>query len=243
MPDDTPPAPLPLYLLHGALGDGAQCATLLPHLPASVAPALVEFEGHGGTPFADTPTLRIERLAAAVVGAMDHAGVARAGFFGYSMGGYVALWIARHHPERVAAIVTLGTRLRWSPEIAARETSRLDPITIRAKVPRFAAALEARHSAAGWETLLAATAAMMHAMGDAPPLDADALRGITAPVRLMVGDRDATVSLEETAEAREWLPRGELEVLPATPHPFEQAPAARVARSVAETMAAVVGAK
>jgi hypothetical protein len=38
----------------------------------------------------------------------------------------------------------------------------------------------------------------------------------------MVGDRDAIVTLEETAAAARSLPAGELAVLPNTAHPFEQ---------------------
>jgi hypothetical protein len=45
----------------------------------------------------------------------------------------------------------------------------------------------------------------------------------------MLGDRDTTVSLDETAAAVRALPQGELAVLPRTPHPLEQADAARLA--------------
>jgi hypothetical protein len=41
-------------------------------------------------------------------------------------------------------------------------------------------------------------------------------------VRVMVGDRDAMVSVEESAAAARALPAGELAVLPRTPHPIEQ---------------------
>ena len=43
------------------------------------------------------------------------------------MGGYVALHLALHHPERVQRIVTLGTKFRWDPVTAEREAARLDP--------------------------------------------------------------------------------------------------------------------
>ena len=37
-----------------------------------------------------------------------------------------------------------------------------------------------------------------------------------------MGDRDTMVSIEETLDAYRALPAGELEVLPATPHPMER---------------------
>ncbi|MND05131.1 hypothetical protein D3C83_257350 [compost metagenome] len=48
------------------------------------------------------------------------------------------------------------------------------------------------------------------------------LSGVQQRVRLMVGDRDNVVTVDETAAAARVLGRGELSVLPNTPHPFEQ---------------------
>ena len=49
----------------------------------------------------------------------------------------------------------------------------------------------------------------------------ETLRVVTHPVRVMVGDRDATVSVEESAAVARILPAGELAVLPRTPHPID----------------------
>ncbi|HEY7395857.1 MAG TPA: alpha/beta hydrolase [Gemmatimonadaceae bacterium] len=149
--------------------------------------------------------------------------LSRAEFFGYSMGGYVALRLAAESPNMVSSIATLGTKLAWSPDFAARETSRLDPVTIRAKVPKFADTLERRHAGAGgWETVLTRTAALMTELGRQPTVDASVISRITQPTRLMVGDRDNVVTIDETAAAARGLSSGELCVLPGTPHPFEQ---------------------
>jgi pimeloyl-ACP methyl ester carboxylesterase len=149
--------------------------------------------------------------------------IERAAVFGYSMGGYVALLLAAESPELVTSVATLGTKLAWTPDVAARETSRLDAATIRAKVPKFADMLERRHAAAGgWETVLAKTAVLMTELGDRAIVDTDVLSRIHQPVRLMVGDRDNVVTVDETVVAVQTLERGELGVLPKTPHPFEQ---------------------
>jgi pimeloyl-ACP methyl ester carboxylesterase len=63
------------------------------------------------------------------------------------------------------------------------------------------------------------------------------LAAVACPTRICVGDRDATVSLDECAAAMRALPRGELAVLPATGHPLEHADPARVAREIAEVHA------
>jgi len=194
---------------------------------------VVELEGHGATPLSKGP-LRIESFAAAVVGAMDGANVGRADVFGYSMGGYVALYLAATFPDRVGRVATLGTKLAWTREIAARECAMLDATTIRAKVPKFAAALEARHTAAGWEALLASTAELLRELGARPRVTDDMLASIRQPARIAVGDRDTTVTIDECVVAVRRIPNGELEVLPRTPHPFEKAPIERVTRSLAE---------
>ena len=225
-----------LILLHGALGDSSQLASLTARLGSTRHIAVLELEGHGKAPFRDRP-LRVETLAEAVVEEMNARGIQRADFFGYSMGGYVALQVAATHPDRVDRVATLATKFAWSPEIAARETAMLDVATIRAKVPKFAAALEARHTGAGWEALLAQTADLMRALGAHPLLNETVLASIAKPVRLGVGDRDTTVSIDESAAAARELPQGELEVHPRTAHPFEKAPLDRIARSIDEFLA------
>jgi pimeloyl-ACP methyl ester carboxylesterase len=222
-----------LLLLHGALGARSQYDALLPLLAGRGPVAALDFEGHGGRPAAGRP-FRIEHFAENVRDHLAEHGAERAAIFGYSMGGYVALRLAATHPALVSAVFTLGTKLAWTPETAEREVAQLDPAAIAAKVPRFAQALAARHTAAGWETVLRETAGLLRELGARPPLGPEVLASIACPVRLAVGDRDATVGLDETRDAMRRLPRGELEVLPATPHPFERAPLARLAFSLGE---------
>lgn len=214
-------------LIHGALGSASQLAPLASRLGDAVL--CVELAGHGDTPSTDA-AYDIRAFAADVLRAMDARGIARASLFGYSMGGYVALVLAADHPGRVDSVATLGTKLAWSPDVARRETSRLDPDAIRAKVPNFAELLERRHAGAGgWEGVLHRTSALLRGLGDAPIVDDALLARIQQPVRLMVGDRDTVVSIDETAAAAKKLTRGELAVLPGTPHPIEQADVALLA--------------
>jgi pimeloyl-ACP methyl ester carboxylesterase len=213
---------LPLILIHGALGSAAQMAPLADHLRGTRPVHVVELEGHGATP-ATHDTFAIDHFADQIRGFLSRHDIERAAFFGYSMGGYIALRLAAESPDLVSAVATLGTKFAWTPDVAARETSRLDPATIRAKVPTFADALERRHAGAGgWETVLARTAALMTELGRQPTVDNSVLSRVTQPTRLMVGDRDNVVTIDETATAARSLSSGELCVLPGTPHPLEQ---------------------
>ena len=210
-----------LLLLHAALGARSQFDALARELAPSYTLHSLDFEGHGDEPPTDR-AFSIESFADNVLAYLDRAGLASVDIFGYSMGGYVALYLARTHPERIGRVFTFGTKLRWDPAIAAHEVRFLDASKIREKVPQFAATLEARHRVAGWETVLEKTAAMMIALGGSAPLGNDDFAAITHRVRIGVGDRDTTVGPEESAGVYRLLPNAELQVFPSTPHPFEK---------------------
>lgn len=226
-----------LLLLHGALGDGRQLAPLAAALGDAVQPHLLEFEGHGATA-SESSSLSIEQLADDVLAYLDANGIERAHAFGYSMGGYVALHLATRHPARLGRITTLGTRFDWTPDVAAREGGMLDARVLAQQVPRFAQALMERHTAIGWEQVLERTRQMMIAIGDAPLLTQERLRSVEHTVLLMVGDRDTTVSVEETARVARSMPHGSLAVLPRTPHPVERAAVPLLASLVGDFLAA-----
>ena len=211
-----------ILLLHGALGSGSQLAPLSDAVAPRFRVHRLDFEGHATSPHGNRPFC-VAHFVQNVLDLLDANGVERASFFGYSMGGYVALALALEHPARVAKVATLGTKFRWDPDTAAREATRLDPATIRAKVPRFADTLEARHqTAGGWELVLSRTADFLRDLGARPILTDETLGTIRHPVRVIVGDRDNTVSVEESTAVSHALGAGSLTVLPNTTHPIEQ---------------------
>ncbi|HTE48101.1 MAG TPA: alpha/beta fold hydrolase, partial [Gemmatimonadaceae bacterium] len=120
--------PTTVLLIHGALGNAAQVEPLRALLDDAHDVHVIELDGHGDTPPADEK-YSIDRFANGIRHFMTGRGIERAAFFGYSMGGYVALQFAAESPELVTSVVTLGTKLAWTPEGAARETSRLDAAT------------------------------------------------------------------------------------------------------------------
>lgn len=194
----------------------------------------LNFEGHAGAPSRGRP-FRVKHFVENVLDFMRQERIERANVFGYSMGGYVALSLALSHPERVDRIATLGTKFRWDPATATRESARLDPAAIRTKVPRFADALAARHEAAGgWEAVLARTADFLRDLGEHPVLRDENLTRIPHPVRVIVGDRDNTVSVEESEGVAALLSSGSVVTLEDTPHPIEQVPVEVLAATLRE---------
>jgi pimeloyl-ACP methyl ester carboxylesterase len=229
-----------LLLLHGALGDHTTFTPLLPVLAAHGLTDVhaLDFEGHGARAAADRP-FRLEHFAENVADWLEGHGPEPVDVFGYSMGGYVGLLLAAQQPTRIRSVFTLGTKLAWSPEVAADAIRQLDPVRVAEKVPAYAATLAARHTAAGWEQVMRGTADALVALGASPLLTPEVMARITSPVRLALGDRDVTVALGELRDAIGQLPRGSAEVFPDTPHPLERAPMERLARAIAEFSGAV----
>lgn len=209
-----------LLLLHGALGSAATMQPLSQSLAPYFTLHTLDFGGHGGSPL-PPQSFRIETFAEEVLQFLDQHGLQEVDVFGYSMGGYVALYLALHYPTRIRRIFTLATKFAWSPETAMKETKMLQPDKIQEKVPAFAAKLASRHAPTDWREVVRHTAEMMTQLGQQPLLTADTLPQISVAVRLSVGDRDNMVSLEETAWAYKLLPKGSLLVLPDTEHPIE----------------------
>jgi pimeloyl-ACP methyl ester carboxylesterase len=101
-------AELPLVLLHGAFSSiEPDFAQMLPIFAKSRRVIAVEQQGHGHTADIDRP-LRTELMADDTLALLQHLGIEKVDFFGYSMGGDVAMKIAYHHPERVRKLVAAG---------------------------------------------------------------------------------------------------------------------------------------
>ena len=95
----------PLILLHGAFS-GAQSSfgRYQAQLAKRRRVIALEMQGHAHTADIERP-LRVATMAQDVVGALPALGIEQADFFGYSMGGGIALEIGIHHPQVVRKLV------------------------------------------------------------------------------------------------------------------------------------------
>jgi pimeloyl-ACP methyl ester carboxylesterase len=211
----------PLLLLHGAISSRKQFDVLLPFLSDRFEVHTFNFQGHGGSETPGDP-FSIPLFASSVLRYLDEKKISATSIFGYSMGGYVALYLAAHHPVRVSKIFTLATKLEWTPQIAERETKQLNAEKIAEKVPAFAATLEKIHLPQDWKKVLEKTSAMLLGLGKQPVLTEKDFRQIEAPAIIGIGEMDKMVSVEESENAARHLKNGKLLVLPATQHPFEK---------------------
>ena len=209
-------------LLHGALGSSSQLLPLKTQLEnIGHIVYTLKFSGHGGQPFSENG-FGIEIFAEELLQFLNSQKIERINIFGYSMGGYVALWLAHQHPERFQKIITLGTKFDWSPESAAKEVKMLDPEKLQEKVPAFAETLKQRHLPNDWKILLQKTAEMMLTLVNKPPLTDEVLKQIKIPTMICQGEMDAMADINYTKQVAGYLPQAECKMLAKTPHPIEK---------------------
>ena len=96
----------PLILLHGVSGHAETWVRNVAVFGRNFRVHAIDMLGHG---FTDKPRIdySIRALAEHVLDFLDAIGAPRAHFVGQSLGGWVAGWLAVHHPDRVASFVSV----------------------------------------------------------------------------------------------------------------------------------------
>src|SRR5262252_1279591 len=216
----------PLVLLHGSMGTIDSCfAGLLPALAAARQVIAVELQGHGHT--ADIPRpLSYQQMADDTAAVLRALGVDTADAAGYSMGGGVALQLAMSRPGMVRRLVFAGgTSYRRDglyPEMLAEPGPA--PEDLNGSSWHQAYLRVAPHPGA-WTTLVAKVLELDRTFEGWPP---GAIRAMTAPALLIIGDSDI-VRPEHTMEMfrligggvigdMAGIPASQLAVLPGTSH-------------------------
>lgn len=222
-----------VLFLHGAIGAAHQLLGLEEGLADSFSVHRLNFSGHGGSSLT-ADNFSIKFFASEVLDFLDKKEINNINIFGYSMGGYVAMYLAKFHPDRINKIITLATKFNWDETIAANETKMLNAEKIEEKLPEFAATLQKRHAPNDWKIVLEKTAAMLIEMGEDNPLKPADYPVIQHPVLLILGDRDKMVTLNETVNVYKLLPKAQLAILPNTSHPIEMVNTNRLAFEIRE---------
>lgn len=214
----------PIVLLHGWGLSAAVWAPLRAHLSPAQAIHAPDLPGHGSAaPAGDTLASWADALVATLP---DQALVV-----GWSLGGMLALHIARHYPQKVARLVLIDTTPRfvqaddWLPALSAatladfRHNFDADP----AATQRRFVALQSLGDAARKNVSASLTAALTAADDKQPALATglrllaetdlrDAVPAITQPVRLLHGGEDKLMPVAAAEWLADTLPNARLSV-------------------------------
>lgn len=215
-------SPTHFLLLHGALATETEMLPLKERLlEKGHMVHTLTFSGHGEN--AKLSEFRIEIFAQDIENFIEQKHLTNVHLFGYSMGGYAALYYQAHSENpQTSAITTYGTKFDWSPESVKKEIPKLDPKMIASKAPPFREKLIELHGE-HWEKILSNTAHMMEHLEKLDGLTKIDLESISIPVVLMLGENDKMVTTAETEMIANQLPKATMLHVPASPHDFAKA--------------------
>ena len=215
----------PLVVLHGAFMTVELMGKLVPELARSRQVIAVEFPGHGHTADIDRP-LTYEHLADDTAALMRHLRIGAADVYGYSLGGGAALQLAIRHPELVRRLVLVSASYTSDgvyPEVFAA-IEHITPELFDGTPWRAAYDRTAPHPEA-FPALVAKMKQLDMTPFAWPP---EAVRAITAPTIIVIGDSDGTRPEHAVEMFRlrgggvfgdlAGLPAAQLAVLPGTTH-------------------------
>ena len=211
-----------MVFLHGALGTSKDLSGLMTLMQEKGHETLTfDFAGHG-TASRWPDEFRIDLFARELEKYLTDHKLEDVVLFGYSMGGYVALYHAANFPgTKVSQIITYGTKFNWSEKAVSRELPMLDPEHLREKFPTYADSLIDKHGER-WKALMRSTAHMMQNLERLDGLTREDLHDIEVPVTVILGDQDRMVSSEETHLTASWLHHAQVKTLTHSKHELER---------------------
>ena len=210
-----------LLLLHGAIGDSETLDPLVEALETDFDVHVPDLPGHGGKS-AMTMSGGINALSRFLDNYINEQELDNPFVWGYSLGGYMALYHALVFPHVIKRLMTCGTKFNWNPEEAAKQVKLLNGDAIEIKVPAFAEVLKERHGPRHWKSVLKHTADLMTDLGLHPLLTPETVKQITIPVCITVGSEDQMVTRSESELMAQSLPQGEFKLLDGLPHAIEK---------------------
>lgn len=201
----------PVILLHGGLVTSETWGNLAPILAKRHQVILIDSRGHGRSELG-TQALSYRLLASDVLAVMDELRIRRADIVGWSDGGITGLELALNSPTRVLKVVAYA---------ANADLSGVDPGATSAPIFKqfgSVAAADYRRLSPTPEGFGALAGAVRTLWSSQPNYTAADLGKITAPVLVVVGERDEGIRRAHTEYLARTIPNAELSVLPAVSH-------------------------
>ena len=227
-----------MILLHGSNSWAREMLVFAEYMrPYESKAYLPNLLGHGGRPVPEKFT--IADFARDVIAYMDDQGVQRDILAGMSTGGYVALYLAHHYPERFEGIVAIATKYIFDEETVKHYTYLLSVERLGQpgypRIPQFLL----NHHPQDWREIATRNRAMYFALGVKPEVTEDDLRAINVPVLAITGEQDPLVPVKETQALAGLIPRCDVLLVKGSSHPITSLPLDATCQAIAAWMAKV----
>lgn len=231
--DKSKPA---ILFLHGALGTAQDMESLMGLLrEKGQATYAFNFSGHG-LGAAEPAEFRIDLFARDLEKFLKDNQLKNIVVFGYSMGGYVALYHkANYEDSPIGRIFTYGTKFNWSEKAVSKELPMMNPDHLLEKFPHFAESLKQKHGDR-WKQLLRSTAHMMQNLERLDGLTREDMSEIDVPVILILGDQDRMVTSEETHLTSSWLHHSQVKTISHSKHELERSNLKEIADLIVDNL-------
>ncbi len=221
-----------LVMLHGAAGcTTLETAPLMHRMKTQFHVIAVDLRGHGASSAIDTP-ISFEAFTTDILALLDALSLEDTALFGFSMGGNVALDVARRAPDRIRAVAAHGANVTWTDERAADMQARLDADTLAKKSERLVQHLSAHHD--NWDRLFRRMHDWVATLPEQTPDMQAMAEEVTVPTLVSCVDRDDLFSLKETLTLHALLPNARLDVFRGSHHALPLAPLDRMAPTLAD---------
>lgn len=205
-----------LLLIHGALGNSTEFDTIQAVLEKRYSVFVYDIPGHG-TRSQELNSFTLDNLRNDLDEFIYQLGDVF--IFGFSLGGYLALDAALRKTKNILGIVTLGTKLNWSPAIAEAEVNTLNVDFLTTKAASFYDYLEQLHGT-HLNDLLTKTRTFIHSIGEQPLMNDKSTQQLTTPIRITRGGKDKMVTREESQKMAECSSNGLYFEIPSFIHPM-----------------------
>ncbi len=182
-----------LLLSHGFAATSAMFAASLPALTVGNQVLTWDIRGHGdsGDP-AGQACYTAQESVGDMLAILDHLGIGRAVVGGHSLGGYLSLRFALAHPDRVSALLLIGTGPGFRSETSRAEWNRAAERQAASLAERGPGGLDVAPGLGGGRHRSAAglARAARGILTQHDPAVIDGLGSIRAPALVVVGAQD-----------------------------------------------------
>jgi esterase/lipase len=229
-----------IIFLHGAIGCAEDLTPLMGLLKESGYELhSLNFSGHGKSK-TQPSEFRIDFFAQELENYILSKNLIDPIVFGYSMGGYVALYHkANFENSRISLIISYGTKFNWTEQVVSKEIQMLDPIHLSEKFPNFVTTLTSKHGE-NWKNLLRSTAHMIQNLEKLDGLTREDLSDVNIPVVLILGDQDRMVTSEETHLTGSWLHNSQVKTVSHSKHDLDRANIKEIAEIIQDSIASLL---
>ncbi|MFC4058201.1 alpha/beta fold hydrolase [Planomonospora corallina] len=217
-----PPDAPPVLLLHGSGTNAAMWRGDVASWARHFRVHAVDLVGEPGLSAPSRPPLDTDALALWLDDVLEGLGVTTASIVGASLGGWLALHYATRRPERVSRLALLCPgglgRQRTGWMVKALLLRPFGRWGLR-RSARLVAGLRSPRDRPVLDHVVLTFAQFKPRTERLPVFPDEVLRGLTMPVLVIVGGRDAMLDSEETARrVRRCVPHATVRLLPETGH-------------------------